>query len=153
MQSFDSEPAGIGNSGGPGPRVITSFVSSSGLLRALRTGTHQDLAPVHFPRSQPRGWFSGTSRNFFSQNSMVQWLLVNWHNTHSSQNLIFILILTHTFSFIPRFRPNYQVPEGGVSFCARAHEPKRAPAEARVHRVFFVSLSCARSPLKLQPNN
>ena len=33
---------------------------------------------------------------------------------------------THTFSFIPRFRSNYQVPEGGVRFFARLHTSQNA---------------------------
>ena len=98
--------------------------------------------------------FSGTSRNFFSQNSMVQWLLVNWHTTqHSSQSLIFILILTLTLLVsLPASGAIIRCLRAGCAFlraCTRA----KTRASKGAQSVFCVIKPCTRAPLKLRPNN
>ena len=78
---------------------------------------------------------------------MVQWLLVNWHTQHSSQSLIFILILTLTLLVsLPASGAIIRCLRAGCAFlraCTRA----KTRASKGAQSVFCVIKLCARAPL------
>ena len=114
---------------------------------------------MHFPRLRPRAWLlilRNLAKLFLTKlNGSVTFSKLA-HNTQAAQlakSHFHFNSHTRTFSFIPGFRTNYQMPEGGARFlraCTRAKT--RASRGKGALRVFCV-IKLGTRPLKLQPNN